>query len=283
MKPVSPALLALLASGQFYVADLLTLFLIDGTVIRLTNADADIKFGGNTYLSNALLFDRDGGTWAVGVDVSQLNVTFYPFDDSLINGVPFLQALPLGLFNGAEAQVDVAYMPTFDDTSLGIVTVQYGRVGEVVAGDGTVTMPINSHLELLNRQVPANLYQTGCINSLYDAQCTLSKAAFSVTTTALAGSSLNSIRINDTHPAGYFDQGTIRFTSGANNGLMWTVKQWDGQNITVVRPLRAAPAAGDTLVVSAGCDKARGTCTNKFQNLANYRGYDFVPVPETAI
>ena len=50
---------------------------------------------------------------------------------------------------------------------------------------------INSHLELLNQKMPRNLYQASCINSLYDASCTLNRESFAANGTAGSGIDLD--------------------------------------------------------------------------------------------
>lgn len=36
-------------------------------------------------------------------------------------------------------------------------------------------------------------------------------------------------------------------------------------------------APGDTFLIAAGCDKQFSTCKAKFDNLANFRGFPYVP------
>jgi len=48
-------------------------------------------------------------------------------------------------------------------------------------------------------------------------------------------------------------------------------------------PLPFAPNAGDAFTAYPGCDKTQNTCTAKFNNLANFEGFPYVPAPETAI
>jgi hypothetical protein len=51
MKTASPALLALLASGRFVRADLWTITLNGGTVLRWTSHDLPISYGGFTWVT----------------------------------------------------------------------------------------------------------------------------------------------------------------------------------------------------------------------------------------
>ncbi|NCB04172.1 MAG: hypothetical protein EOM69_01445, partial [Clostridia bacterium] len=41
-------------------------------------------------------------------------------------------------------------------------------------------------------------------------------------------------------------------------------------------PLRAI-AVGDDFTVTAGCDKRAETCSGKFSNIANFRGFPHIP------
>jgi hypothetical protein len=43
------------------------------------------------------------------------------------------------------------------------------------------------------------------------------------------------------------------------------------------------PNTGDTFTAYPGCDKTQNTCTSKFNNLVNFGGFPYVPVPEAAI
>jgi uncharacterized phage protein (TIGR02218 family) len=282
MKPASPALLALLATNRFWLADLLTINLVSGTVLRYTTADINIVSGGNTF-SCGLPFDRSKASWKTGLDVSQASINIYPAPSDLVGGVPFLQAVQAGIFDGATVQVDRAYMPTMGDVSAGVVTIFAGRVGDVQAGRTSVVMPVNSYTELLNRQFPGNLYTSTCGNTLYDPRCTLIKASFSTAVAAQAGATKTAIPISNGQPVGYYDLGTVQFTSGANNGVITTIKHWDGYTLTLGIPLRNAPTAGDTMVIAPGCDHTPATCLAKFSNFQNFRGYPYVPTPETAI
>lgn len=160
-----------------------------------------------------------------------------------------------------------------------------GRVAQVDCGRSIATFTVNSHLELLNQNMPRNLWQQSCVNTLFDTSCTLSVASFAVAGTALTGSASNSLNAMIAQATGYFDLGVITFTSGVNNGISRTVKQYiEGSpgTISLIAPFPNAPAAGDTFNAFPGCNKLQPTCQNKFSNLANFRGFPYVPENETA-
>lgn len=90
-----------------------------------------------------------------------------------------------------------------------------------------------------------------------------------------------------TNTTGYFTQGIIFFTGGANLGLSRFIISYTnpGGNagiINLIDALPVTPAAGDTFMVRPGCDKAPSTCLNKFSNLSHFGGQPFIPQPETS-
>jgi uncharacterized phage protein (TIGR02218 family) len=177
-------------------------------------------------------------------------------------------------------------MPTYGNTAAGTVIMFVGRVAEVDASRSLSTFSVNSHLELLNQNMPRNLYQSGCVNTLFDASCGLNMAAFAVSGTASSGSTASVINSTLTQASGYFSLGTVTFTSGLNNGMSRTVQAYTKGApgpISLISPFPSAPSAGDTFNIYPGCDKAQSTCAAKFQNLINYRGFPFIPQPSTAV
>jgi hypothetical protein len=47
-------------------------------------------------------------------------------------------------------------------------------------------------------------------------------------------------------------------------------------------PLPFAPTTGDAFTVAFGCNHTQATCQGTFNNLANFRGFAYVPPPELA-
>lgn len=291
MKPASTALQNLLASRQFFAADLYTFTLVGGGVLRYCSGDRDIASGGNLFSAQGPRIDRKDNKakchWKIGVEVDTLVFDVMPQAMDLVNGQPFLAACVQGAFDGAELQLERAFMATYGDTSVGTVIMFVGRVAEIDFGRAIATFTINSHLELLNLQLPRNLWQPGCVNSLGDASCGVDLSSFAVSGSAAAGSSPSTIAASLGQATGYFDQGKIAFSSGANAGLTRSVKSWvagSPGSVALLAPFPNAPAAGDAFAIYPGCDKTLGTngCA-KFANTARFKGYPYVPDPQTAV
>jgi uncharacterized phage protein (TIGR02218 family) len=289
MKPSTQPLRDLLESRQFWSAALFTFTLADGTVLRYCLGDADIVAHGATYSAGGATgpyFQQQSQYPEVvqrrGLDVSTMTFDALP-GQATVYGVPFMTALWLGLFDGATFAYERAFMPTYGDTSVGTVLMFLGRVGDIEATRASATFHINSHLELLTQPFPRNLFQPGCVNTLYDASCGLNAAAYVTSGVAADGSTTKTIATNGGPPAGYLDLGKVIFTSGANAGVGRTIKSWDGSTISLIAPLPATPQPGDWFEIWPGCDKTRSRCQGVFNNIANFRGFPYVPAAETSI
>jgi uncharacterized phage protein (TIGR02218 family) len=284
MKAISGPLAALFASGaQFFKADLFTYTFIDGSVLRTTSADVALSFGGNTWLSESPIVERTYTTVQVGVTVDTMTLTVKPSIANTIGGLSWQAAARQGYLDGATVLVETAYLTTWPAV-IGTLHVFGGNVSEVDPARTQVGLQVTSALELLNRPFPRNLYQATCLHTVYDSGCTVAKASFTVTNTVAASPAptVTSIKTGNAQPAGYFEQGVLTFTSGANNGLKRTVKSYDpATGFTFALPLPVAPSAGDTISVFAGCDKTKATCQSKFSNIGRFRAFPFVPAPET--
>jgi uncharacterized phage protein (TIGR02218 family) len=289
MKTASPELLALLATRQFYSADLYLFTLIGGGTLHYCGGDQDIVYNGITWSAGkgtGPYFDRQDNKakchWKVGVEVDTLVFDVLP-GSSTVLGEAFLPAVKQGVFDGAELTLYRAFMPTYGNVAAGVVLMFAGRVAEVDAGRSLATFSVTSHLELLNQNMPRNLYQSGCVNTLFDASCGLSQPAFSVSGVVAAGSTASLVNTALPQASGYYALGALAFTTGANAGVSRTVKAWSGSQLTFFSPFPVAPATGDSFTITAGCDKTQATCSGKFNNLARFRGFPYVPENSTAV
>ncbi len=286
MKTISSGLQAILASNQFWMADCYTFTLQDGTVARFTSADIDITDAatGNVFSASGPYFERSKIKFERGVAVDELDITVTARNGDLIDGESFLPALVQGILDGAEIQLDRAFMSSFGDTSNGLVTIFAGRVVEVDLGRSQAVIKANTHLELLNLQWPWRVFQPGCARALYDSGCGVNKASHAQSVSVGSGSTTRNIVTNLSQGPGWASLGMIVFTSGALAGKTFGLKNDDGAgNLAPSTPVPTPPAGGDTATVYPGCDKTQSTCGAKFDNLQNFEGFPYIPVPETAV
>jgi uncharacterized phage protein (TIGR02218 family) len=291
MKPCGAGLAAILNGPEFLAAELYSFTLAGGTVLRYGDYDPALPVlvaNGNSFPTSGLKFKRGQTRQAIGLEVGQLalDILADPLDaTSYVNGLTFPAFVRGGGLDGATVQVDRCFMAAWGDCAAnGTVTWFYGRVSDVTPGRTKTTLTVKSLPELLNQTMPRDVYQPGCLNTLYDPNtCTLSKAAFVAHSAAQAGSTASSIYIGPSGPPdGYFTLGTLVFTSGVNAGIVRTIQSHVAGHLVVPLPFPAAPAVNDSFDAYPGCDKTMAACTAKFANLANFRSQPFVPPPETS-
>lgn len=295
MIPISSALRALLSgTNRIWTCDLYSITLLTGQVLRYNSTDIDVPWSGNTWLGTkpGLVMERSKMKQTVGVSVDQLQVDCYPSDDVVIGSNRFLDLAINGGLDGAILQLDRAYAPDLAATGVPVITGIipkrfYGRIGELTASASKVTMMVKSDLELLNVQMPRVVYQPPCSHSLYDAGCTLAKSAFTSSGTITASSSLTNFTTSGLTAAnGYYNLGVLIFETGPNAGLSRYIQtyQLSAGAIKILFPLPVDPQPGDTFTIYPGCDKTFAMCSSsKFSNDQNFRGFEFVPNPETAL
>lgn len=280
MKAASPALIALLNSGNsFLVCDLYTLTLADGTMLRMTSADVPIQFGGNTFALTPLM-TRGKSKSVIGIAVDTLDVSILPSASDVLGGVTWPQAVRQGALDGAWVRVERAYLLSWTFI-VGTLVVFYGRVADIDIGRTEIKVQVKSALELLNIQMPRNIYQSVCLHTLYDSGCSVLKSSYTVSGAVSSASTASGFTTTLTQATGYFDLGVLTFTSGVNYGLKRTVKSFVAGAFTFALPLPFAANWGDSFTVFAGCDKRQATCSAKFGNLSHFRGFAEIPVPET--
>lgn len=275
----------LVTAKQVIYADLYTITLNGGTVIRWTTHDFAVSYSGNLFLRGPGIMD--GGVKSRrGVQVDTLDVTVYADANTAISGIPFLSFVRRGGLDGATITVQRVIGTDMGPGQAGGYVRFSGRISEIKSLSKTeTTLGCSSWVELLNVDMPTNIISAGCINTLYGAACGLNKATFAASGTASAGGTAQTFTTSLTAQAtGYFDLGYILFTSGANAGLQRTIKTHViGGTFTLTTSLVAAPAAGDAFTAYPGCTHTQAICSSKFANLANFRGFPYVPPPETAL
>jgi uncharacterized phage protein (TIGR02218 family) len=166
---------------------------------------------------------------------------------------------------------------------VGVIYLFEGRVEEPMASRTQATMKLHSDLELLNIEMPRNVVRPGCGNDLYDARCGLVKGDFTVSSSTATSSTKTQILCSLAQASGYFDLGTIEFTSGQNSGVKRTIKSYTPGTLNLSSPLPYTPAVADTFNAAPGCDKTESRCGSIFSNTANRRAFPYVPVPETSL
>ena len=284
MKAASPALIALLSSAnQFIMADLYTITLVGGSVLRYSAASTPISANGYTFALGPK-FERSKTEVVIGTQVDELEVRIYTDPTDLIGGVPFLQAAWQGQLDGALLQLERAFMPTYGDTSPGTVVLFAGRVSDIDCTRTGIDLKCRSHLELLNIQMPRRLWQSSCTHTFGDPMCQFDRSSMQLTFAAEPGSTQAQVATSvDPTPANLYVQGTIVGVTGANARSSRTVANMGSGWVSVKLPFLSSVVIGDQFQLLPGCDRTLATCTNVFNDAIHFGGFPFIPTPETAV
>ncbi len=158
-----------------------------------------------------------------------------------------------------------------------------GHLGEVNYGQGHFKAEVRGLAHLMN-QPKGRLFQFGCDALLGDARCgvNLNLGAFRGVATIAA------VRENSFDVSGlngfaddWFTRGVLSWNIGPNAGRALAIKRQRAFATSSRVDLWQAPkfviAAGEQIIVNAGCDKQFATCKSKFANHLNFRGFPHMP------
>ncbi len=279
------ALAALLNSGSpIEFADLFTLTLGNGTVFRWSGHDLALTGNGHTWVLGPGVW-RSNVRSTVGVSVDDLTVSITDNIGTTINGQPLQTFIRAGGLVGARFQVDRAYWGPGATAPAGAVFVFAGNIGGVSGTRYQADFTVSADTNRLDINVPREVYQPQCRNTLFDSACTLRAVDFTVTGAASSNTSadLTSFSQSLGQANGYFDLGTLTMTSGSNSGVSRSVKAYASGTIIALNPWPFPVISGDTFSVIPGCDGTQSTCTTKYSNLPHFRGFPYIPLSDLIV
>lgn len=244
----------------------------DGVVLGFTDHDRDLDFDGLTYLAasgfEASETEDGNGLSAEGGDVSG------GFSADAITA----EDLSAGRYDGAKVEV---FLVNWQETGQRLL-LRTAELGEVRREGGLFRAELRRLTHTLD-QVKGRIYGRQCDAVLGDARCGVNLAAYRATATVSAIT--DDMHIEVTGLSGFaerfFRYGVLSFTGGAAAGLSADIedhrKAAGADSLTLWLPMAAGVAVGDTLQVTAGCDKRFSTCKAKFNNRLNFQGFPHMP------
>jgi hypothetical protein len=124
---------------------------------------------------------------------------------TLVNGIPLLQYMAMGFFDGAALLLERLIMDV-NGVQIGKwirFGGEFGQVDEISRGVAKVT--VSSNVRKLAQKLPRTKIQTPCANTLFDSKCTLNPASFTHATTVNAGSTVNKLVTGLLEADGFYD------------------------------------------------------------------------------
>lgn len=271
------------------IFDAITLISPTGTTARYTSADADLTIPNpdNRVFVRGPLIKRGRIRQTVGLSVDNLSLDLEPraFEAAVMFGAQtLLSAAQNGTLRGATLQIERL---VFDESNVfkGRWIEFAGTLAVKSTQGGKIKCDVLSELNLLDKPMPPDVYQAQCKNTLFDAGCGLNRAAWRVAgTVSIVGTGLTAksgFGSALAQPAGWFEQGTVQFLTGANAGVKRTVKGFASGAFTFALPWPQAIAVSDTFEAYPGCARNQAVCGSKFANVIRFRGEPYIPQPET--
>jgi uncharacterized phage protein (TIGR02218 family) len=275
LRTIPSALQARLDSGVTTLCRCWIVTRRDGVVQGFTDHDRDVVLTGVTCAA-ATGFAGSEATAQLGLAVTGAEVS-----GALVGASLNEDDLAAGRYDAAAIEL---FIVDWSDPTLNVLMMK-GVLGEVRREGRAFTAEVRSLTHRLAED-SGRLYTATCSADLGDARCTidLTDPTFRGTGTVatLAGASIFHASGLDSFADGWFAEGKLTFTSGANDGLAVEVKSHrvttlSGVVIGLWQEMPEPIAAGDTFVVTAGCDKRFATCRDRFANGSNFRGFPHIP------
>lgn len=268
MKSIGTNMQAHLAGEVTSLATCWKITRSDSTVLGFTDHSKDVVVDGVTYVAET------GFT-----PTAQANSAGLSVDNADIEGVLDASAITeadilAGLYDFAEIQVFQVNYEALED---GRIVLRTGTLGEVTLRNGRFTAEVRGISQPLQQTMGA-LFSPSCRARFADGRCKVNAASYTVTTSVTAALSRQEFTASAlTQASGYFAQGKVVFSSGANAGLSMEVKGFAGGVVTLALPMPYGIAVDDAFSITAGCDKTLSTCISRFSNAINFRGEPHVP------
>jgi len=256
-------------------ADCFTIELPNGVILYVTEGQWDVTIpAGLSPTGGSLTFrSSQWGMWSRGKITSEASfrcqsntmaLTLQNKPGLMYPGLSLtmLNAAFNHLFDGAQVWVYTAYMPMGQYGNVQVVETKFqGRVLKAAPGRVVCKFDVGDPFFILNQKVPSRLMQSNCYKSFADANCGLNPANYTIEFTAGAATTTTiTPSVAFTQPDGYFTQGVIKCLTGANAGLVMTVKSHKSGVLTVMVPWLLPVSPGDTFSVIKGCDLTPTTC-----------------------
>lgn len=276
---VSAQLLAHIAGEVTTLAYCWVITRTDGNIYRFTDHDCDLVIATHTYLATQAM----GGT-----DLKQDRTLAADNMEAMaiLDSESITESdLRAGLFDGASIDM---FLVNWADTSMGILSIIQGwHFGDVRLGDTAFAVEILGLASTLQNNI-CEMYSETCRAELGDARCKVALAGYTRIGTVFAASVATprqrcTLDVDSAFALSEMIGGSLTWTGGDNTGLVIeiaAVNEATGE-LTLLVPMPADIAIGDSFSVVRGCDKTFGTCVNVFSNPLNFRGEPWVPLEGT--
>jgi len=246
----------------------------DGAVQGFTDHDEKVEFD-DVRFEAASGFSASEVQSRLGLVVDNLTVA------GALSSASLNEAdLAAGLYDGASVEL---WRVNWAEPAQRVL-MRKGHLGQVARGKSAFQAELRGLAHKLN-QATGRAYGYSCDADLGDARCTVVLAAPEFTGSGVVASASDARRFLvsglESYADGWFADGKLAWTSGANQGRAMEVKRHArsaaATSLELWQAMSEPVAPGDTFTVTAGCDKQFATCRAKFANALNFRGFPYMP------
>lgn len=274
MRTLDVGLAAHIAQSETTLCHCWKLVRADGAVLGFTDHDRVLSFAGTEFVP------------AHGLDGSEMPSRLgAQVQTSEVLGVLHAEAITeddilLGRYDGAAVQT---WRVNWGDVSQRVL-LRSDTIGEIVREDGVFRAELRSAQQGLNA-THGRVYQGLCDAALGDARCGVNVTAPAFRGFATVTGFDDPYRVIVSGLSGFaadwFGFGSAMWTDGRRVGLrdgVTTHTRIGGIDVLGFSvKVGDWVAVGDTLTVTAGCDRRFATCKAKFANAVNFRGFPHIP------
>lgn len=275
MRRIDPELQARLDTGATTLCRCWRVRRRDGRELGFTDHDGDLAFDGTTFVAST------------GMDASAIQAT---------TGLAVDNSQAVGALSAAGVSEEDVRAGRFDRAAVEHWLVDWtrpdlrilmfvGTFGEIRYADGGFEVELRGLTEALNVAVGRTLTRS-CDRRLGDAKC-----RFDLETPGFAAEAeVGEVRARGGFAASglgafapdWFTAGALTWLTGPNAGAEAAVKRdvlgAEGvRRIDLWQEPGVALSVGDRFRIVAGCDRQAETCSGKFSNFMNFRGFPDIP------
>lgn len=240
-----------------------------------TNAPYEVTYAGEVYAPAAVQHSEVESKEDIAR--ANLDITFDVYND----------AARRWMKDSIEAIVTATVWQLHEDDDVSVIWK--GRLTGVRPSGVDIKLSFDSIFTSLARPGLGARYQRMCRHALYGRGCKVAKSAHGVqgVPSAVAGAVVT-VPEAAGYPDGWFSGGMIETPDGALRFVIGHA----GAQLTLMRPMESLIRlftqqgygtsygmiyGGLVVKLYPGCDRSRGTCNSKFNNLENYGGFDWIP------
>ena len=277
MIEVDAAFTTAIAANTLKMAELYIVELSNGVTYYYTSHSENIAWNSPAQVYTAIPIQRGSIGSKINLEANVVDITLANITGNLFNVV---QNNVLD-----SCKITIKRICWNEAYSAGMEFICFKGIADIEFDRKVLILHCRSILDILNVQVPKNIYQESCNNRLFDANCALIKSTFkhSLITTSAATDNFTVNKTSLSHDVTYWTLGEIEIQSGLNDGCRRMIRTSTTNSIIVAVAFPNIVANNVTFDLYPGCDKRGETCNGTFSNGVYFNGYAYIPKVEDVL